>query len=76
MIVAKKQFFSIKILYIISGKGYNLLMKKDNIKTLRETELEKHAKENFDNLSKYQTNPIKAKFEAFKKTKKEIELKD
>jgi len=51
-------------------------MKESKVKTLKEFELQKHAKKNFDCINKHQTNPIKAKFEAFKKTKKEIEIKD
>ena len=42
----------------------------------REIELEKKAKKNFDDINKYQSNPIKAKFKAFQKTKKEIDIKD
>ena len=76
MIVTKKQFFSIKILYIIRDKGYNFIMKEARIKSFKEKELEKKAKSNFDAANKHQTNPIKAKFKAFQKTKKEIDLKD
>ena len=41
-------------------------------------QLEKKAKENYENFSQssYAQNPIEAKFSAFKKTKKEIKIKD
>ena len=49
-------------------------MKK--IKSKKELELEHKAKENFNFLNKYQTNPFDVKFSAFVKTKKEIKPKD
>jgi len=76
MIVTKKQFFSIKILYNIRDKGYNFVMRENKVKYLKEAELQKKAKKNFDSLNKYQTDPIRAKFKAFQKTKKEIDIKD
>jgi hypothetical protein len=51
-------------------------MREDKIKSFKETELEKKANKNFDKMQKYQTDPICAKFLAFKKTKKEINVKD
>jgi len=51
-------------------------MKENKVKFIKEKELEKKAVKNFEEISKYQNNPIKAKFSAFKKTKKEITLKD
>ena len=51
-------------------------MKEDKVKYLKEKELEKKAKMNFDREMKYQSNPISAKIKAFKKTKKEIQPKD
>ena len=51
-------------------------MKESKVKFFKEKELEKKAKKNFDALNKHQTNPIKAKFKAFQKTKKEIDVKD
>jgi len=51
-------------------------MKKDNVNFIKEKELQKKAKKNFEESLKFQTNPMKAKIEAFKKTKKEIKPKD
>jgi len=51
-------------------------MEESKIKSIKENELKKKAKENFDIFNKNQTNPIKAKFKAFQKTKKEINIKD
>ena len=51
-------------------------MEKNNIKSIEELEIEKKARKNLDEISKHQTNPIKAKFKAFQKTKKEIDIKD
>ena len=51
-------------------------MSDRKIKSIRELELEKTAKKNFDEINKYHSNPIKAKFKAFQKTKKEINIKD
>lgn len=51
-------------------------MEKNKIEILKEYKLQKKAKENFDTMNKHQTNPIKAKFKAFQKTKKEIDIKD
>ncbi len=76
MIVTKKQFFSIKILYYIRDKGYNFAMRENKVKSIKEAEIAKKAKKNFDAVSKYQTDPIRAKFKAFQKTKKEIDIKD
>ena len=76
MILAKKQFFSIKILYNIRDEGYNLVMKENKVKSFKECEIKKKAKKNFDIENKYQTNPFDAKFRAFIKTKKEIDIKD
>lgn len=52
-------------------------MKKDKISYLKEKEIKKAAQKNFEfaqNL--YSENPIKAKFLAFLKTKKETKDKD
>ncbi len=76
MIVTKKQFFSIKILYNKRDKGYNIAMKENKVKSLKEAKLQKIAQNNFEAMTKYGTNPIKAKFKAFQKTKKEIDIKD
>ncbi len=76
LIVAKKQFFSIKILYYITDERYNIAMKENNIESFKELELKKKAKKNLDTENKYQTDPFKAKFRAFQKTKKEINVKD
>ena len=51
-------------------------MRENKIKSFKEYKLEKKAKKNLDTASKYQTNPIKAKFKAFQMTKKEINIKD
>ena len=51
-------------------------MENNKTEFLKEYKLKKKAKENFDAISKHQTNPIKAKFKAFQKTKKEIDIKD
>lgn len=52
-------------------------MEKETIKLLKEKQLEKSAQKNADFLeSKFAQNPIKAKFVAFQKTKKEITIKD
>ena len=51
-------------------------MREHKIKSFKEYKLEKSAKKNFDTALQYQTNPIKAKFKAFQKTKKEIDIKD
>ncbi len=51
-------------------------MKENNIKSFNESELKKKAKKNLDMQNKYQTDPFKAKFRAFQKTKKEINIKD
>ena len=51
-------------------------MEENKVKILKEHELKRKANENFDAANKYQTNPIQAKFKAFKKTKKEIDIKD
>ena len=50
--------------------------KNNKIKSIKELELEKKAKKDFDCIKAYNTNPISAKFDAFKKTKKEIKIKD
>ncbi len=42
---------------------------------IKEKEISKKAQENFDAINAYVQNPIKAKFLAFQKTKKEA-LKD
>ncbi len=55
---------------------YNWVMEENKVKILKEHELKRKANENFDAANKYQTNPIQAKFKAFKKTKKEIDIKD
>ena len=52
-------------------------MDKDKITFIKEKDIKKQAKENaglFENV--YAQNPIKAKFLAFKNTKKNIEPKD
>ena len=57
---------------------YNLIMEKEKLTFLKEKELQKKAKENYKRFLE-NTNaqfPIKAKFFAFQKTKKEIDLKD
>lgn len=41
-----------------------------------EKKIEKQAQKNYDELSNVVQNPIKAKFLAFQKTKKEINPKD
>ena len=51
-------------------------MRENKVKSIKEAELAKHARKNFDTMNKYQTDPIRAKFKAFQKTKKEIDLKD
>ena len=52
-------------------------MEKDKVRYLKEKQLEKKAQKNYDFLeSKYAENPIKAKFLAFQKTKKDINPKD
>jgi hypothetical protein len=51
-------------------------MEENKVKSFRELELEKKAKKNFDIENKYQTDPFKAKFRTFQKTKKEINVKD
>ena len=45
---------------------------------LKEKQINKKAKENLENilLNNYAQNPIEAKFSAFKKAKKEIDIKD
>ena len=55
---------------------YNVAMKENKVKLIKEIELKKKAEKNFEDMNKYQTNPIKAKFKAFQKTKTEIEIKD
>ena len=50
---------------------------ENKVRYLKEKEIEKKAQKNYDFLeSKYSQNPIKAKFLAFQKTKKDINLKD
>ncbi len=52
-------------------------MEKDKIRYLKEKEIEKKAQKNaliFENIAVQ--NPIKAKFLAFQKTKKDINPKD
>ena len=49
---------------------------ENKVKYLKEKNIERLAKENFDKEMKYQSNPIAAKIKAFKKTKKEIKPKD
>ena len=51
-------------------------MRENKVKTFKEHELEKRAKKNFDAINKYQTDPFEAKFRAFQKTKKDIDIKD
>ena len=51
-------------------------MRENKVKFIKEAELKKKAKKNFDDFNKYQTDPIRAKFKAFQKTKKEIDIKD
>ena len=51
-------------------------MSEDKVKFLKEAKLVKKAKDIFENELKYQNNPIKAKFSAFKKAKKDITPKD
>ncbi|MBQ8848124.1 MAG: hypothetical protein IJ003_04190 [Candidatus Gastranaerophilales bacterium] len=52
-------------------------MEKDKVRYLKEKQMEKKAQKNYDFLeSKYAQNPIKAKFLAFQKTKKDINPKD
>lgn len=51
-------------------------MEQSKIKFLKEKQMEKKAQENFEELNFYAENPIKAKFLAFQKTKKEINPKD
>ncbi len=52
-------------------------MKKEKITFIQEKKLEKKAQENHELMqNKYSENPIKAKFKAFVKTKKEISIKD
>lgn len=51
---------------------------KDNIRNIKEKQLEKKAQKVYENFCENSSmdNPIKAKFLAFQKTKKEINLKD
>ena len=52
-------------------------MEKDKVRYLKEKEIEKKAQKNYDFLeNKYSQNPIKSKFLAFQKTKKDISIKD
>ena len=52
-------------------------MKKETFKLLKEKQLENIAQKNAEFLeNKFAQNPIKAKFVAFQKTKKEITIKD
>ena len=52
-------------------------MEKDKVRYLKEKEIEKKAQKNYDFLeNKYSQNPIKSKFLAFQKTKKDINIKD
>jgi len=53
-------------------------MKDQKITHFKEKHLKQQAQKDFENLSteKYTQNPIKAKFCAFQKTKKEIDIKD
>ncbi|MBR2068772.1 MAG: hypothetical protein IJ877_03315 [Candidatus Gastranaerophilales bacterium] len=51
-------------------------MREHKVKSFKEYALEKKAKKNFDIAKKYQSNPIQAKFQAFRQTKKEITIKD
>ena len=51
-------------------------MEKNKTELIAQIKLKKKAEENLDTMNKYQTNPIKAKFKAFQKTKKEIDIKD
>ncbi len=52
-------------------------MEKDKVTFLKEKQLEKTAQKNFELAqSIYAQNPIKNKFLAFQKTKKDITLKD
>ena len=47
------------------------------IASIKEKIISKKAKQNFDFVeSKYAQNPIKSRFLAFQKTKKEIDVKD
>ena len=51
---------------------------KDNIRYIKEKQLQKTAQKNYDNFCKNSSveNPIKEKFLAFQKTKKDINLRD
>ena len=53
---------------------YNKFMSK--IKSEIENKLEKEANDTYKSMSKYQTNPIAAKFASFRITKKNIKFKD
>ena len=44
-------------------------MDKSKFELIREAKLKRKANENFELAKLYQNNPIKAKFEAFQKTK-------
>ena len=53
-------------------------MKQEKIKNIKEKQLQKKAEANYRDIIQegYVQNPIKAKFLAFQKTKKDINLKD
>ena len=52
-------------------------MEKDNIKFLKEKQVQKRAQETAEFLeSKFAQNPIKTKFDAFRQAKKTITIKD
>ena len=51
-------------------------MNKDKIKYLKDKKVEKTADANYQAVNNSMQNPIKSKFIAFKKTKKELDLKD
>lgn len=52
-------------------------MNKSKFELIREKRLRQKANENFEIAKLYQNNPIKAKFEAFRKTKSLIDkIKD
>ena len=51
-------------------------MEENKVKSIKEQKLKHKANENLEKISRYQDNPIKAKFLAFQQTKKDINLKD
>jgi len=51
-------------------------MEENKVKYLKEKQVEKEAKKNFEAVNSYAQNPIQAKFLSFRKTKKEINPKD